>query len=75
MLLDDGYESWPVPNLQAAPATISIVTKDVTPPAFDDGYPRVTGVHGTGLTLGVSLSEPGAVYWVAVQCGQASHTR
>jgi len=68
----------PVSNLQAAPAKLTELTADITPPSFSNGYPLIPntnlgGVTGTTFQLNIKMDEPGTVYYVAVPSGFTYH--
>ena len=49
-------------------------TKDAQAPFFAPGYPKVVDVKGTTATLSAKLDEPGKMYWILDETGNASPT-
>ena len=62
------------PNLGASASRVAFVTPDVTPPRFVGRYTSFGAISAVGaetFDLTVALSEPGSVYYVVVEKGDA----
>ncbi len=57
-------------NMSKTPYKLPFTTKDTTPPAFKEDYPKIGAITEKTIPIDYMVDEPCTVYWVSVTSGK-----